>query len=632
MSIPAALALVALSLEIACAAVMFFIARAPGWSRVRLMGLIATSAAAYTAVNLLSFSVSNDAPSLRWIFEMNLVNAAVHAGMWIWFTFADEKGAWSSVPRWAQWQALITLLAALAVALSGSATDPDSVFAVAPGLRGVATIGYQLTVMGNLVAALIVSILVSCGLEYFRRARLGYPGSREILVGFALFGLCIVEEALVAAGALEFYFLSDVGYLFIVIPLAGQLIARFSDDARRLSRLSVELATEVKARTSERDAARESLIEQQRLAALGRLAAGVGHEINNPLQYVISNLEELESEETGDEASWQQNALANALEGAERIRRVVEGLRRYGAVSERFEPVALHDVVRTALRIAEPQLRAVANVRTTLGPVPLVLGDEGQLVQCVVNHLVNAAQSLASTKQRSSEIVVGTDTSSNGQACVRISDNGDGFPAELLPRLGEPYVSTRVQQGGTGLGIFLSHGLIVAHGGTLTLHNAETGGAVVEICLPPATSPSTSAIANGGDMPGSAHPAKQVAGRARRILLVDDEPALVAVLQRGLSRLGHTVIAARDGVEALALAQHGGFDVVLSDLMMPHMSGAELAAALADQHPRLRERMLIMTGGAVSDEHSAFLERTDVIVVEKPVRLAQLATAIDRLT
>jgi CheY-like chemotaxis protein len=346
---------------------------------------------------------------------------------------------------------------------------------------------------------------------------------------------------------------------------------------------------------------------------------------------VISNLEELESADTGGQQSWQQNALANAIEGAERIRRVVEGLRRYGAVSERFEPVALHDVVRTALRIAEPQLRAVANVRTTLAPVPRVLGDEGQLVQCVVNHLVNAAQSLTATRQRSSEILVSTDTCSNGQARIRISDNGDGFPADLLPRLGEPYVSTRVRQGGTGLGIFLSHGLIVAHGGTLSLYNAETGGAVVEICLPPATTPIASAVANHGDEPGPEHLVQQVARRARHILLVDDEPALVAVLQRGLSRLGHTVTAARDGVEALTLAQSGGFDVVLSDLMMPRMGGAELAAALADQHPRLRERMLIMTGGAVSDEHSAFLERADVIVVEKPVRLAQLATIIDQL-
>jgi signal transduction histidine kinase/CheY-like chemotaxis protein len=631
MPIPAALALVALSLEIACAAVMFFIARAPGWSRVRLMGLIATSAAAYCAVNLVSFSLSSDAPLLRWVFEINLLNAAIHACMWIWFTFADADGSWCSVPRWARWQGLAALVAAAAVAVAGAATDPDSAFTVSPGLRGVSTIGYQLTTAGNVVAVLIVSILVSCGWEYFRRARSGQPGARGILVGFALFGLCIVEEALVAAGTIEFYFLSDVGYLFIVVPLAGQLIGRFSDDARRLSQLSVELATEVEARTSERDAARESLVEQQRLAALGRLAAGVGHEINNPLQYVISNLEELESAESAREPSWQHNALSNAIEGAERIRRVVEGLRRYGAVSERFEPVALHDVVRTALRIAEPQLRAVANIRTTLNPVPHVLGDEGQLVQCVVNHLVNAAQSLVGTRERGeSEIAITTGTCKNGSARVLISDNGNGFPEDLLPRLGEPYVSTRVQQGGTGLGIFLSHGLIVAHGGTLSLRNAETGGAVVEICLPAAAiPPSEGAVQNEPLTERIADPA---ARRARHILLVDDEPALVAVLQRGLSRLGHTVVAARDGAEALALAQNDAFDVVLSDLMMPHMSGAELAAALADQHPRLRERMLIMTGGAVSDEHSAFLERADVIVVEKPVRLAELAAIIDRLT
>lgn len=624
MSIPTALSLVALSLEIACAAVMFVIARAPGWSRVRLLGFIALSAGIYSSVNLLATLLSNEAPLLRWIFEINLFSATLHACMWIWFTFADSNGAWSTVPRGIRWLGLFTLGCAAAIGVTGSVTDIDSAFPVAPGLRGIPTIGFQLTPIANVVVVLILLILAVCGAEYLKRARQGIRGSVGILIGFVLFGVFILQEALVAAGVVEFYFLSDLGYLCIVIPLGGQLLGRFSEDARRLAQLSADLATEVEQRTSERDAARESLVEQERLAALGRLAAGVGHEINNPLQYLLSNIEELEQAQTPDDQPWRRTALANALEGAERIRRVVEGLRRYGAVSEQFEPIDLHEVVQAAVRIAEPQLRDVARVSTALEPVPMVLGDEGQLVQCVVNVLANAAQAISRAELcDNAHITITADTSANGDASIRIHDNGDGFPDELLPRLGEPYVSTRAREGGTGLGIFVTHGLVAAHGGTLSLRNASEGGALVEIFLPPAQ---VARVA-----PGPAEKQEVPLRRARRILLVDDEPSLLAVLERGLSRLGHSVTAACNGAEALRLVDAEPFDLVLSDLMMPNMSGVDLAAALAENNPALRKHLLIMTGGAVSEDHAAFLDRGDVIVIEKPIRLSRLASIIDEI-
>ncbi len=640
MFIPTALALVALSLEVASAAVMFLIARAPGWSRIRLMGWIALSAGAYSAVNLVATLLSNEAPALRWIFEINLVVAAIHGCFWLWFTFADSDSSWQSLPRWARRLGLGVLASTSVVAIGGLVTDQGAVYAVPLGVRGVPTIAFVLSPIGNLLAATILVILVLCGAEYWRRARLGLPGARGILIGFLLFGVCIVEEVLVAAGIVPFYYLSDLGYLFIVVPLASQLLGRVSDDARRLARLSAALASEVEERTSERDAARESLLQQQRLAALGRLAAGVGHEINNPLQYLLASLEELEAEGAGQALPGGRAALANALEGAARIARVVEGLRRYGAASETVERVDLHEVVRTAIRIAEPQVRRVALIEADLAAVPAVLGDEGQLVQCVVNPLVNAAQAfMAPQSGRAARIRIATSTTSDGRACIRLSDNGPGFPESLLPRLGEPYVSTRVAEGGSGLGLFVTHGLVSAHGGSLILRNAADagGGAVVEILLPAASGAGdgghVSATPSGGEhaTTGQAITALPVAaatGKPRRILIVDDELALVSVLARGLRRFGHEVTTAHDGDQALRLADEGNFDLVLSDLMMPNVSGLELADALAARHPVLRRAMMIMTGGAVSEEHAEFLSRADVTIVEKPVRLAELAAAI----
>jgi two-component system OmpR family response regulator len=110
-----------------------------------------------------------------------------------------------------------------------------------------------------------------------------------------------------------------------------------------------------------------------------------------------------------------------------------------------------------------------------------------------------------------------------------------------------------------------------------------------------------------------------------RVLVVDDEPVLLSVMQRALGRMGHTVSVAPDGEAALALASQEPFDIIVSDLMMPRMSGAALAEALAVQQPALRRRLIIMTGGAVTPEDASFLSREDILVLNKPISLAELA-------
>ncbi len=628
MNVPAILALVALSLQAASATGMFLIARVPGWERVRPMGFIALSAGGYSAVNVWGAYQMATGGTVRWVFDINLAIAAVHSCMWVWYTFSDAAGTWGSVPRRLKWLGVGPILVAGAAApfhvVATPRTSPGTVQAIA---RDASFVNYELTVFGNLLAALVLGVLAVCFVTYVQRARRGEPGTRGIVTGFALFGVCLIEEVLVAAGVVDFYYLADVGYVFIVVPLAAQLLRRFSDDARRLAALSSRLADEVEQRTQERDTARESLVEQQRLAALGRLAAGVGHEINNPLQYLLFNLEELRPAVAASPSGTVHASLDQAFEGADRIRRVVESLRRYGTDTGGFTPVDLHAVVQAALRIASPQLRRAATIRTELGAVPPVLGDEGKLVQILVNPLVNAVQALARhAGEQEAHVLVATRTDGSGNAEISISDNGPGFAADILPRLGEPYVTTRADSGGTGLGLFVTHGLVAAHGGSLTLENGASGGAVVRIRLPAARReerPATPAA----PVDGSVAPVRV----PRRVLVVDDEPALVSVLERGLTRLGHHVTTARDGEAALTLIEETPFDVVLSDLMMPNLSGVAFAALLAERRPALRKCLVIMTGGAVTPEDAAFLAREDTLVIEKPVRLAQLAATIDGL-
>lgn len=603
---------------------MFSLARAPGWERVRLQAAIALTAGLYSGVDLWFYLRPDDLALRAVLAQVNTVVAAVHMLMWTRFTFSDETGTWRSMPRWSLVAAGGVVAVTAAAAALDMLVDRSRVIVVSVPELGLAERIYAFSVTGSIVSTLVLSVLLVSVGQHVRRRRLGDRDAGWIAVGLVIYLLCIIEEALVASGVIRFMYLASVGYLFASLPLTIQLLRRFGDDARRLVDLSAKLSTEVVERTVERDAARESLAEQQRLAALGRLAAGVGHEINNPLQYLQLRLEELRESVGGQGSADVDVAIDDALDGARRIAGVVTSLRSYGVRGESFRQVQLHDAIDAGLRIAAPQLRPDIAITRALEPVPLVLGDEGQLVQIILNPLLNAAQALRqSTAAADRRVHLACRTTADGTVELIISDNGAGFAPHLLPKLGEPYVTTRAHDGGTGLGLFVTRGLVAAHGGTLTFENAPEGGARVIIRLPAAPVGTAPVVA-----PATVRAPLQ---RALRILIVDDEPVLCAALERQLTRLGHQPMVAEDGRSALERIAEELPDVVISDLTMPNLSGAALAEALATAYPRLRERLIVMTGGAVTAADDAFLSRDDVVVISKPVSVEELTRALARV-
>ncbi len=627
MNAAVALALVAFALQSAMMAVMFAIARAPGWERVRLFGGIALTAALYSAVDVLAVARPLPSEFVEWVVRINLTLAAIHASLWLRYTFGDQQGGWRGTARWIRRVAIANALFVASVSLTGLVVEPNVLHTVRILSLGVNYTQPQLSLIGNVAAVSVLGTFIISLVEYARRARVGVPGAHGLVIGFALFLACSLEEALVAAGKINFIFLADLGYLCAVLPVTVQLMRRFMRDARQLADLSERLAGEVQERTQERDAARDALLKQERLAALGRLAAGVGHEVNNPLQYLMFSLEELREAVQLLSRVDLDEPLTNAFEGASRIRRVVDGLRTYARpAGETFETVDVRDVVRSALRIASPQLRHVATVELDLQDVAVVLGDEGQLVQMVVNPLVNAAQSLrgASTAGNKPTICVRTRSTPDGSVEIEISDDGAGFPDDVLPRLGEPYLTTKANVGGTGLGMFVTRGLVLAHNGILTLLNASTGGAVVRITLP--AHRASAPIATQRRTPARARPA-----RRGRVLLVDDEPLVLGALSRGLEKHGYDVSRAGNGAAALEMISVGPFDAIVSDLMMPHMSGMDLAAILATDHPTLRTRMVVITGGVVTPAAEAFVQQNAMMVLNKPIAMPLLIKTLESL-
>jgi two-component system, NtrC family, sensor kinase len=247
-------------------------------------------------------------------------------------------------------------------------------------------------------------------------------------------------------------------------------LAAFARDTREQRRLELQLTA------------------ADRLAALGRLAAGVGHEINNPLAYVIGNMQlALQEIRDGDHLDAIER-LEEALGGAERIRLIVRDLRVFGVhAPESLVPVDLHRVIDSCARVAESEIRLRATLVRDFGDVPLVLASEPRLAQVVLNLLVNSTQAIPDDRANSHTITLLTRTGPDGTVLLRVSDTGVGIEPDVLPHVAEPFFTTRADTGGTGLGLSICSMLVTDLGGTLEIESELGRGTTVTVRLRAAT-------------------------------------------------------------------------------------------------------------------------------------------------
>jgi signal transduction histidine kinase len=364
-------------------------------------------------------------------------------------------------------------------------------------------------------------------------------------------------------------------------------------------------------------ATRQALAD--RLASLGTLAAGVGHEINNPLAYVIGNLDFvaeqvrlLDPELPRGRLRDIDQALGEMREGANRIRRIVRDLRVFARTDEEKRvPTDLRPVLELAVNMAFPEIRHRARLIRDLDRTPMVDADDARLAQVFINLLVNAAQAIPEGHVDRNEIRIRTHTNRQGWAVIDIHDTGAGIPEAVRPRIFDPFVTTKMVGAGTGLGLSICHEIVEAHDGEITFESDPTMGTRFRVCLPPSRLQARpdSAQANG---------VVDVAGRRGRVLVVDDEPMIVASLRRTLSH-EHEVAVASGGRQAWDMLVNGErFDVVLCDLMMPEMTGMDLYEHVGELDPCQRDRMLFLTGGAFTPRAQSFLESIPNPRIEKP--------------
>ncbi|MCE9670905.1 MASE1 domain-containing protein [Myxococcus stipitatus] len=372
------------------------------------------------------------------------------------------------------------------------------------------------------------------------------------------------------------------------------------------------------------------LVAAERVAAVGTLAAGVGHEINNPLAYLVLNLEAASrglSEGGLLGIRDAQASVRGALEGAERIRLIVRDLQVFSRQGDQERTLLdLNALVPPAVRIVSHALRHRARLVEEFGPVPRVMGSEARLGQVLLNLLVNAMQAIPEGNPALHEVRVRTSTDASGRARVDVVDTGVGIPEQVLPRIFEPFFTTKPTGEGTGLGLAICQQIIRTHGGELTVRSEAGKGSVFTVLLPAA--PVQVEVPPRPSARGMTAPAPS-SGRRGRVLVVDDEPRL-AQSMRLLLEPYHDVVTTMRGGEALALLAAGHhFDVILCDLQMPETDGATLYRRLSVMAPELTRRVVFISGGAYTPETRMFIETVPNLVLEKPVRPEVLMASVD---
>jgi two-component system cell cycle sensor histidine kinase/response regulator CckA len=372
------------------------------------------------------------------------------------------------------------------------------------------------------------------------------------------------------------------------------------------------------------------LILSDRLASVGMLAAGVAHEINNPLAYVVANLDLLleEMNEVGGTPLYPRveewaEAVREAREGSDRIRKIVRGLKTLSrAEEERRSVVELRPVLELSVNMAFNEIRHRARLVKDYGETPLVEADDARLGQVFINLIVNAAQAIPDGDSEANEIRIVTSTDAQGRAVVEVLDTGPGIPAGVLPHVFDPFFTTKPIGVGTGLGLSICHSIVTSLGGEITASNREGRGACLRVVLAPAA-PRISEL----PAPVTSEGEKSV-GRGT-VLIVDDERSVSVILGRVLT--SHDVTAVSSAREALDLIQaETPFDVILSDLMMPGISGMEFYDTLVRERPLIAKRVVFMSGGAFTASARAFLDRVPNERIEKPFNLRQVRELVQK--
>jgi signal transduction histidine kinase/ActR/RegA family two-component response regulator len=599
----------------ACLAVLGYrFARLPGWRDQRWFWLIAASASLYTGFNVI---VTLDVPD--WVVELgahgNWAALALHVVAWNLHSaahFHEQPGRGQRA-----WMAAAALVGVLALLPGMLFKQPI----VTHTFLGVTYHEPPVTLLGSVAVVPLYAALLMPLLRFLRDARTN-PDARRYGAGLLLLASTGINDLLASTGDYSLPYLLDIGFLLMVTLAWSVLMERFTGATHRLDMLSSQLEGLVNERTRELAKAHEALAQAERLAAIGRLSAGVAHEINNPSAAVVSNLTYLKgSLKSGEVPADATEALEDSLTSMGKIARIVRQLLDTGRVAASDTSARSTFDIALAVEHAAQTARAALDrpIELTLDvPAMFGVGDQLMVEQVLVNLLVNGAQAVPAT--RPARLRVRAESMTN---CIKVTvtDNGDGMSEEVARRAFEPFFSTKPFGKGTGLGLSVSLGLAKAVGGDLRVGNTSPSGTSMELLI-------RSSLRLASVPPPANAPAQRP---TQRLLVIDDDPIVRESLSRMLSK-SFKVETATGVSDARRSVSSAHFDAILCDVMMDEGGGEAFYSWLLRERPASAARVIFVTGGVTDAASRRFLDDQVQPVLYKPVDLITVERAVDEVS
>ena len=599
----------------ACLAVLGYrFARLPGWRDQRWFWLLAASASLYTGFNVV---VTLDVPD--WVVLLgshgNWASLSLHVIAWNLHSAAHFHTTPSRLERACMASTVVVGFAAL---LPGVLVQQH---VATHWFLGVAYHEPPATLLGSLAAIpLYAALLVPLG-RFLRDARHDRD-ARRYAAGLLLLAVISGNDLLASTGRYPLPYLLDLGFLVMIALVWSVLMERFTGATHRLDMLSTQLEGIVTDRTRELAKAHEALGQAERLAAIGRLSAGVAHEINNPSAAVVSNLSYLKSSlAAGEVPSDAGEALDDSLTSMGKIARIVRQLLDTGRVA------AADTSMRSTFDVALAVEHAVQTARAAVDrPIDLTLdvpavfgvGDQLMVEQVLVNLIVNGAQAVP--PERKAALTIRAESLTTGVR-VSVNDNGTGMSDEVVRRAFEPFFSTKPFGKGTGLGLSVSLGLAKAVGGDLRVAHTSTSGTSMELLI------RSSLRLSSAPPPVSAPTSRPT----QRLLVIDDDPIVRESLSRMLSKAFdvETASGVRDARRCVSGAH---FDAILCDVMMDEGGGEAFYSWLRQERPQSAARVIFVTGGVTDEASRRFLDAQGQPVLYKPVDMLTVERAVDEVS